>query len=66
MESCTLGALAGVFVGWALGAGARPRMLERALGSPKVSKLVRLLELLEEPPPDEDDETRLEDEAELE
>lgn len=49
MEPCTVAVLAGVFLGFTLGAGAQPRGLARAIGGDKAAKLVRLLELLEEP-----------------
>lgn len=62
MEPCTLGALAGVFVGWALGAGMQPRAIHRALGSGRAGKLLRLLELLEEPAQEDELEDELEEE----
>ncbi len=51
-----MGVLAGVFVGWALGAGTKPAVLDRALGKSRAAKLLRLLELLEEPDEEESDE----------
>lgn len=56
MEPCTIGILAGVFMGWALGAGTQPRAIARALGHERAGKLLRLLELLEEPEPDDGEE----------
>lgn len=57
MEPCTVAGLAGVIVGALVGQGIPTRESSRlldALGGDKVSKLLRLLELLEEPTPDEE------------
>lgn len=53
LEPCVFATLAGVFVGWAMGAGSQPRAIQRALGQGRAAKLLRLLELLEEPDDDE-------------
>lgn len=54
LEPCTVGVLGGVLVGAIIGKGI-PRddtkELLRALGGGKLDKLVRLLQLLEEPEP---------------
>lgn len=49
MESHAVELLAAVFLGWAIGAGTQPRAFARALGGKQTAKLIRLLELLEEP-----------------
>lgn len=56
METHAVELLAAVFLGWAIGAGTQPRAVARALGGERTAKLIRLLELLEEP--DDDDEKR--------
>lgn len=54
LEPCTVGLLAGVIVGALVGRGVpthdTSRLLHK-LGGAKVDKLIRLLELLEEPEP---------------
>lgn len=58
LDACTVAVLVGVFVGWALRGGTPAARLARALGKDQAAKLVRLLELLEEPEREqlEDDE----------
>jgi len=41
--------LAAVFLGWAIGVGAQPRAVARVIGGKQTAKLIRLLELLEDP-----------------
>lgn len=63
METQAVELLAAVFLGWAIGAGTQPRAVARALGGERTAKLIRLLELLEEP---DDDKRRRPDEPERE
>lgn len=49
MDVCSVGVLAGVIVGYALGAGTKPRLITKALGNQNVDRMLSLLELLEEP-----------------
>lgn len=52
MEPCTVSALAGVIVGAALTAGIHPRAVSRVFGHQRIERLIRLLDLLEEPEPE--------------
>lgn len=50
MDNVAVATLAGVLVGFSLGAGMKARAIAETLGDERIKKLMRLLEELEEPP----------------
>lgn len=57
MSAETLSILTAVVLGFLLGAGVRARGIVEHFGDERLRKLVRLLELLEEPPPQAEETT---------